>query len=153
MHEKSILLPLLPLGLLLGTDQPELLCWVNTVAVFSMAPLLLKDGLGLAAVGTLATANAAVLLASTWPAAGQQQRFVSALPAAWQGMLMRVSLTGCAAILGASAALNPPHSLPFLYDALIVTWSFLHFAGLFAFTCWLQLQEYHRASGNKPKQL
>ncbi|KAH9947579.1 glycosyltransferase family 57 protein [Amylocystis lapponica] len=52
VHEKTILLPLLPLTLLLSGAGPtsstfELGALVNNVAVFSMWPLLKRDGLGL----------------------------------------------------------------------------------------------------------
>ncbi|EFN58391.1 hypothetical protein CHLNCDRAFT_19730, partial [Chlorella variabilis] len=155
VHEKSILLPLLPLSLLLGSEHPQLLCWVNLVATFSMAPLLKKDGLTLAAVGATAFCHAAIQLASVAGLAGtgEKQRASSTLLKAWQRRLFRLSLAGCVAILAASAVLPPPSRLPFLYDALIVTWSFLHFAALFGYTYMLQLQEYRRAAGSKVKQL
>ncbi|TEB40059.1 ALG6, ALG8 glycosyltransferase [Coprinellus micaceus] len=50
VHEKTILLPLLPLTLLMSAATPESAPWkwgclVNNVAVFSMWPLLRRDGL------------------------------------------------------------------------------------------------------------
>lgn len=56
VHEKTILLPLLPLTLLMSAAQPgssqwKWACLTNNVAVFSMWPLLKRDGLGLAYVG------------------------------------------------------------------------------------------------------
>ncbi|KAG6379392.1 glycosyltransferase family 57 protein [Boletus reticuloceps] len=58
VHEKSILLPLLPLTLLLSGASPseEVFAWGtlgNTVGVFSMWPLLKKDGLGIQYVAML----------------------------------------------------------------------------------------------------
>ena len=47
VHEKSILLPLMPV-MLLGPDQPILTRWLPPVACFSMYPLLKKDDLILA---------------------------------------------------------------------------------------------------------
>ncbi|KAI9208062.1 glycosyl transferase [Polychytrium aggregatum] len=44
VHEKSILLPLLPATILL-LDEPVVGVWFNNVAMFSMFPLLKKDGL------------------------------------------------------------------------------------------------------------
>ncbi|KZS92278.1 ALG6, ALG8 glycosyltransferase [Sistotremastrum niveocremeum HHB9708] len=57
VHEKSILLPLMPLTLLLSgsTSDSEVWEWgilVNNVSVFSMYPLLKKDGLGIQYVAT-----------------------------------------------------------------------------------------------------
>lgn len=158
MHEKSILLPLLPLSILLAREQPRLLCWVNAIAVFSMGPLLKKDGLTLAALGTTAACHAAMQLACA--AAGgavaaaprtrggrQAPGGLGALPNAWLRVGSWLSLAGCAAILAAAWAVPPPPKLPFLYDALIVTWSFLHFAALAAYTNLLQWQEYRAAAG------
>ena len=51
VHEKSVLLPLMPTTLLLaqGVDRDTVawVGWVNTIANFSMWPLLKRDGLGL----------------------------------------------------------------------------------------------------------
>ena len=52
MHEKSILLPLLPVTLL-AHGHPGLAMWLCTVATFSMFPLLKKDGLSLAYAASL----------------------------------------------------------------------------------------------------
>ncbi|KAK9241370.1 glycosyl transferase [Lipomyces kononenkoae] len=49
VHEKSILLPLLPVTLQLaaepGTNTQSYIYWINNVAVFSLWPLLKRDGL------------------------------------------------------------------------------------------------------------
>ncbi|SSD60728.1 probable Dolichyl pyrophosphate Man9GlcNAc2 alpha-1,3-glucosyltransferase [Saccharomycodes ludwigii] len=48
VHEKTILLPLLPLSLLYTSSDRNvvsLVSWVNNIAVFSLWPLLKKDGL------------------------------------------------------------------------------------------------------------
>ena len=47
VHEKTVLLPLLPLSLLF-CEHPLLSSWVGYVAVFSMFPLLLRDRLEIA---------------------------------------------------------------------------------------------------------
>jgi len=44
VHEKSVLLPLLPASLLI-LDHPELVSWLISVATFSMFPLMYKDRL------------------------------------------------------------------------------------------------------------
>ena len=46
VHEKHILLPLLPASLL-AHRQPTLFAWLATVSAFSLAPLLARDGLAL----------------------------------------------------------------------------------------------------------
>jgi len=50
VHEKSVLLPLLPLTIILSSATPGSVTWdwavlVNNVAIFSMMPLLQRDGL------------------------------------------------------------------------------------------------------------
>merc|ERR1711871_50295 len=53
VHEKTILFPLLPLLLLVGELGPYLVAWFSLVCTFSMYPLLLRDGLGLAYLGSM----------------------------------------------------------------------------------------------------
>lgn len=48
VHEKTILLPLLPITLLYSTnktDEIAMISWINNIALFSLWPLLKKDGL------------------------------------------------------------------------------------------------------------
>lgn len=50
VHEKTILLPLLPITLLYCSNDwnvLSLVCWINNVALFTLWPLLKKDGLQL----------------------------------------------------------------------------------------------------------
>lgn len=154
VHEKSILLPLLPLCLLLGQEQPRLLRWLNTVSVFSMVPLLKKDSLALATAAATAACHAAITLAGCKAEGGaeqaRQQRSsnssVGQLPDAIARLASRLSLATCATLLAASAAVPPPPRLPFLYDALITSWAFAHFFALFLYTNWLQLGEFRQAA-------
>jgi len=73
VHEKTILVPLLPMTLLLsGTPMDNAAyAWgalVNNVAVFSMWPLLKKDGLGLQYIATLLLWNRLIgYNPFTWP--------------------------------------------------------------------------------------
>lgn len=50
VHEKSILLPLMPI-LLLAEQEPFLAGWMPIVSAFSMFPLLKKDGVAIAYAG------------------------------------------------------------------------------------------------------
>jgi hypothetical protein len=147
VHEKGILVPLLPLNLYFGLQEPTIMCWVNLIAVFSMVPLLKKDELGLGTMGALVCSQAAiqltVLLATRF--AGSHSKPGTRIPMRLIQPSCSVSLAGCVAILLASAMLAPPSSLPYLYDALTVTWSFLHFAALYCYTQWLQYIEFLRA--------
>ncbi|KAG7831864.1 hypothetical protein KL942_000198 [Ogataea angusta] len=50
VHEKSILLPLMPITLLLNEVDPDVIsmvCWIANIALFSMWPLLKRDQLSL----------------------------------------------------------------------------------------------------------
>lgn len=60
VHEKSILLPLLPITILAGT-YPSLALWTPLAASFSMYPLLHRDGVILAYIGT-----ALLYIATMW---------------------------------------------------------------------------------------
>lgn len=45
VHEKTILLPLLPISLLTVVDYPDLFCFYHVLSAFSLYPLLVRDGL------------------------------------------------------------------------------------------------------------
>ncbi|KAH3673548.1 hypothetical protein WICMUC_003655 [Wickerhamomyces mucosus] len=50
VHEKTILIPLLPISLLYSTKNNDIIAmisWINNIALFSLWPLLKKDGLAL----------------------------------------------------------------------------------------------------------
>ncbi len=157
VHEKSILLPLLPLSML-SADYPRVAAWVLTMAPFSMYPLLKKDGLSLAYAAVLLLWGGLLLLAPhvllntsnaalkspgshTDTSQQQQQQWRAAV-----GVLMRhgpvVSACVAGIIHAAAAAVLPPLRYPYLFDALIVSWSFLHLALLLVFTNVEQLMEF-----------
>jgi len=146
VHEKSILLPLLPATLLGATgDAGELAlrAWLPAMAAFSMYPLLKKDRLTAAYAAALA-AWAAV----AWPPARPSPAAVRARAAGggggrrrprWGGAGVR-AMTGSEAAVGASAlgaalihalgaARGAPARYPYLLDLLITSYSFVHFAG------------------------
>ena len=54
VHEKTILFPLLPVTLL-GVDFPSVSLFTNTVAAFSLCPLLAREGLTLAYIAAAGT--------------------------------------------------------------------------------------------------
>lgn len=182
VHEKSVLLPLLPLTLLTAVDDTRIVTWVQLLAPASMFPLLKKDGLGLAYVGLLAFYWAATVLAPAAAAslegastAGRRgRRRQQQHPAAWRTasgstilppthpaaveLVVRhgpkATLAVTAALHLVAAALPSPERYPFLFDAAITTWAFLHFALLFIYTNAQQWREYRRLSSKaKAKQL
>ena len=181
VHEKSILLPLLPLTLLAHADGAQrsdarVAAWAQLLAPFSMYPLLKKDGLTLAYLGTTAFYWAATVLAPAaadgllaTEAGGAQRQAQQTRggggarrrdwPAAVELLLRRgpaVSLAGCLALQAGEALAPPPERYPFLWDAAITSWAFLHFAALFAYTNAQQWREYRRAApprGGKAKRV
>ncbi len=125
VHEKSILLPLLPVTLLAGRE-PGLAAWLPALACFSMWPLLHRDGLGLA--------YSAVLLA--WAAmATPEVSFGSRVQAAgWAGAAGSTLIA--AGLHAGRELLAPPPALPWLWDALVVSFAFLHIAAAALYVNW-----------------
>lgn len=181
VHEKSILLPLLPLTLLGACgDAGELALrrWVPAVAAFSMFPLLKKDRLVAAYLGAMA-----LWAAVAWPqrpragerstgrapigGGGAERKRGDALigasahgesagmplgrrgagvapgsaatwqqvaparvtgPQLWPKLALGASVAGAAALQALGAVMDPPAGLPYLFDLLVTTYSFAHFA-------------------------
>ena len=119
VHEKSILMPLLPVTLLAGR-HPALATWFSTVACFSMFPLLQRDGLAVA----YAAAQVALAAFGSWSWWG---RAATLLP-----------VLACHALM---ALVPPPVRLPHLWIMACVCVSFLHFAAAFGVLLWLQWKE------------
>ncbi|RYG43536.1 hypothetical protein EON68_00255 [archaeon] len=135
VHEKGILFPLAPL-LLCAAHVPAYAAWFNSMALFSMWPLLAKDGLLVpaAAVYTLyallaapaplwrtrAFAREAALLCAWWSRDGAHSNPRTAHHTAHRtAHVLRVgccaSLAAVAACAAASLLLTPPRTLPDLF--------------------------------------
>ncbi|EIW59448.1 glucosyltransferase [Trametes versicolor FP-101664 SS1] len=114
VHEKTILVPLLPMTLLLSGSSPdeqtfELGMLMNNVAVFSMWPLLKRDGLGVQYVALLIIWN----------------KFVGYNPfkvgkKSWLQLLSITIYAVCAVLHVAEALFTPPARLPDLFPVLNV---------------------------------
>jgi len=129
VHEKSILLPLMPVTAM-ACDEPFLAAALPVVASFSMHPLLRKDGASVASLGANLVwigLNGAAL----FPDRGPRQRLLSI-----------VGLGAMASLLTASLFTKPPERYPFLYDLIFECTSFLVFA---AATIHLNLQQWRCA--------
>eukprot|EP00271_Cylindrocystis_brebissonii_P014186 TRINITY_DN35456_c0_g1_i1.p1 TRINITY_DN35456_c0_g1~~TRINITY_DN35456_c0_g1_i1.p1 ORF type:complete len:541 (+),score=52.67 TRINITY_DN35456_c0_g1_i1:285-1907(+) len=164
VHEKSILLPLLPASLLV-LDTPWMVRYFAPLAAFSMFPLLQRDSLVLAYIALVAL----FCLLSKWdrPAGveistlddvanrdsvegkdGLRSEVLLTGKSAyddvgigwenWVEISMKVSFLGAMALHIAATALKPPARTPFLHEALMVTYSFGHFILLFMFCNWQQ---------------
>lgn len=157
VHEKSILIPLLPVTML-APDLP-LARWLPPVAVLSMAPLLLRDGLAVPCIALLLVWLAVVALAGIGAAAGglsstggqreraQQetgssggasQRLSGSLSGGLRSRLVHVimwmheRIPAAAAVLAAAvcafaALTQPPPRYPFIHDAAFTCVSFVFF--------------------------
>jgi alpha-1,3-glucosyltransferase len=125
VHEKSILLPLLPAALL-ALEEPGMLRVFGPLAAFSMFPLLRFERLGGAAyavalcVGILvAAAPRDAALRGVGGAKGRGKL----LAAAWAA-----AAAAGAAALHASYALPAPEALPHLHALAVSAWSAANFA-------------------------
>ncbi|KAJ2029405.1 Glucosyltransferase-like protein [Coemansia sp. S610] len=129
VHEKSILLPLAP-ALLLIHEEPWAVNWFVQVALFSMYPLLFKDGLQIPywvmAVGWS-------MLRSCPACPADKRTPLAVLNAQWVSTLVMV------AIHVANMYVPPPPSLPDLYVVLNVVFSCTMFVLFFAYFNYRQL--------------
>ncbi|ELR22906.1 glucosyltransferase [Acanthamoeba castellanii str. Neff] len=114
VHEKSILIPLLPLTCLL-LESPHLVSWFNIIAAFSMYPLLAKDGLVVAYV--------AVLYFAWLPLAIQ----LPPRPTSLASSLFTASMAGLATIHVVRAIVAAPERYPDAFDLLIAAFGCAHF--------------------------
>ncbi|GBF98480.1 sucrose synthase [Raphidocelis subcapitata] len=154
VHEKSILLPLLPITAL-AAWEPVAALWAPLAAAFSMFPLLERDGVGAAYAACLAI-HAAVML-QLWPrgASGGKGR-----PAgeAWPDRALRVGIAcgaAAAAVLHAvRITVVAPARLPWLHDRLAVSLAFVFVAGGMAYFNWRQWNQPHNGeiSGSEKKK-
>ena len=118
MHEKSILLPLLPVTLL-ATEEPFLLKWMTLYALFSMFPLLYRDKLIL----PYFTLSALFLFLYYAPRRRQAATETKPLKS-----YVRTFFILCALILHVVyLTMKAPHKYPFLFEALIMLLSFSQF--------------------------
>ena len=128
VHEKSVLLPLLP-AVALAAYEPLLAQWLACAAPFSMFPLLKRDGLQLAYWGCLGGFLALLGGGAAWAEAGARVRRAAGLSAA-----------GALALHAAEALFEPPARLPFLFDYAFTGYAFAHLAAFALYTNWKQWQ-------------
>lgn len=124
VHEKSILLPLLPAGLLFG-HSPFATSWFVTVGAFSMYPLLEKDGLSLAYVATIVGFNLLVA-----PSSCGGWRYIKTA--------RLLSIAGMVTIHALAAFVPAPDRYPDIHTYAFAIYSCVHFIGFYLY--WLLVQ-------------
>jgi alpha-1,3-glucosyltransferase len=157
VHEKSILLALLPLNMLAvenisnnsSSDDDEMMMvevstWMTCIAAFSMFPLLKKDGLVIAYVAVvlcyIAIMNMVVSTITDHNTTSKNNISKSRLIMRW---LQGVSVLGCVCIHVLEVVVVPPAKYPYLWDAVIMAWSGIHFGLLFVYLHWQQWVEFN----------
>jgi alpha-1,3-glucosyltransferase len=129
VHEKNILMPLLPLSLLWGT-HPELATWSTMVGLFSMFPLLERDGLVMVYAFSMA---GCLFIVRKW---------------SWWSLVSFLPFIG---IHGLMAFATPPAHLPHLWIMACMFYSFVLFSILYLILLKLQWADRSSARGGKVK--
>ncbi|CAI9110690.1 OLC1v1010758C1 [Oldenlandia corymbosa var. corymbosa] len=127
VHEKSILLPLLPASLL-ALEEPSVFLWLAQNGLISMFPLLVRDKLVLPYVALYSLFS---LLYYT-PSGRQHERETCYLT-------LKVLLLGCVIALHvAYLTVTPPRRYPFLSEAIIMLLCFSQFVLVFLYANYRQ---------------
>lgn len=136
VHEKSILLPLLPVTML-ALRAPSLSAWMQPLACFSMWPLLQKDKLGVAYLGII-LAHLAVLGGHP-PAALNRVTVAGSNERPWRIVF---SVTAIAIVVAhvAEMLVPPPPRLPYIHSLTFTSLGFVGFAGAAVYCNWRQWQ-------------
>ncbi|XP_060775917.1 dolichyl pyrophosphate Man9GlcNAc2 alpha-1,3-glucosyltransferase [Neoarius graeffei] len=161
VHEKSILLPALPVCLLMN-ELPLMAIWFLVASTFSMLPLLLKDGLLLPYVVTsLAFLYFSVYLLSALERTPEEEFRLGPCLKLAQYFLSKhtfsllikctfgVSLVVMAGLSFTSVAMDPPAKLPDLFPVLVSVSSFFQFLALLLYFNLVQLTELTNKKGPK----
>lgn len=120
VHEKSILLPLLPASIL-AFEEPHVFLWLTQYALLSMFPLLCRDKLVLPYIAMYGIFN----LVYYAPGGRPDTRTRPHPP--WK-LLVRSCLILCSGILHIIyLTVTPPKKYPFLFEAIIMLLCFSQF--------------------------
>lgn len=151
VHEKSILLPWMPVTLLLNEVDPEvisMICWFFNMSLFSMTPLLKRDGLVLQylVLGILSNwlmGNLSWIRKYTnliFPFVSKRKNATPILPHSWFWRLLIVSSYIAAGILiFCDLSKEPPQNLP---DLWVIGNCLLSFSVFSIFYLWLNYKIY-----------
>uniref|UniRef100_A0A803M4E7 Alpha-1,3-glucosyltransferase n=1 Tax=Chenopodium quinoa TaxID=63459 RepID=A0A803M4E7_CHEQI len=127
VHEKSILLPLLPASLL-ALEEPLVFRWLTHFGLFSMFPLLCRDRLVLAYIALLSLFYL-LFYAPRKKDSGKIRSFITFK------LLVMSLLVFCSFVLHVVyMVMNPPKRYPFLFEAIIMSVCFSQFVWLALYT-------------------
>lgn len=157
VHEKSVLLPLLPISML-AVQEPEVVFWMPLVSAFSMFPLLVRDGAAHAYAGLLLVYGGLF-----WPllqrpqhqeVTGKHLMPLHRLAISFRALLRSRWFAGfflalCTVLHVARAVYPPPERLPWLYDRLFITLAFSFFVSVALYLNirqWLAVGDHHGSS-------
>ncbi|XP_068639821.1 probable dolichyl pyrophosphate Man9GlcNAc2 alpha-1,3-glucosyltransferase [Aristolochia californica] len=125
VHEKSILLPLLPASLL-ALEEPVIFKWLIYYALFSMFPLLCRDQLIVPYIALLAL----FLLLFHTP---QGRPYAKGGLMKWKWLIVFPVLLSIALHI-IYLSLKPPEKYPFLFEAFMMILCFSQFVTIFGYT-------------------
>ncbi|KAG5535308.1 hypothetical protein RHGRI_023173 [Rhododendron griersonianum] len=147
IHEKSILLPLLPASFL-AIDEPFLFKWMMHYALLSMFPLMCRDELILPYISL-----SALFIFLYHAPGGRKEKRVALSPSNLKSFVV-VFLVLCSLVLHVVyLVVSPPEKYPFLFEAMIVLLCFSQFLFISGYTNikqWMTLKD--SALENKEKK-
>lgn len=144
VHEKTILVPALPI-LLLYREHPMAVNWFAIVSTFSLQPLLVKDGQLVPYFVLITGYTLFSLEAFRSHITLSLEKFFS-----WHNFSLVVYLTsilGCFILSIASLVVKPPARYPDLHQALNALYSFINFVAL---ALYFYYRQFCRTSHHKP---
>lgn len=113
---------------MLAAEHPALARWMAVIAPFSMFPLLKKDGLTMAYCVVTACCATVIGSLQRLPEDSSHAEQAASSTAAFASLGMMAGMHAVAAVA------TPPAKYPYIFDAAMVSWAFLHYAGIFLFT-------------------
>ncbi|XP_078160065.1 ALG6, ALG8 glycosyltransferase family [Carex rostrata] len=118
VHEKSILLPLLPASLL-ALEEPQLYCWFIHYALLSMYPLISRDKL---IIQYIASLGLFLLVFYSLDRASMKRSKIYS-----KNLIWLVPLLGSVVLHVVYLLMKPPEKYPYLFEALMMLLSFSQF--------------------------
>lgn len=120
MHEKSILLPLLPASLL-ALEEPQLYSWLTHYSLLSMYPLICRDKLLLQYIASLGLFFLLFYSPDRALSGARKSRLY------YKNLIWLVPLLGSVVLHVVYLLVKPPEKYPFLFEALMMLLSFSQF--------------------------